>query len=381
MRPTADPKRMTWREKMGYFTAERRRRRMNVPLKISVVVATYNRAETLRETIHHLTDQDLDPACYEVVIADDGSPDHTRQVVEEAMKVVPFHLTYVTHPNHGIGYTQNRGLEAAKAPIVLMMADDIFMMRQALKVHVAMHEARPEPEVAIQGRVVQSPRLTESVFLRTWDPFRFSSFSGLTELPYYRFWACHISAKREFVISHGAFREHRGRAGAACHEDSELGYRLHQAGLRIFYCKDALGHHHHVVSLKTACIRAYEQGLNFDEYRMWVPEPEISVAYHVLRWSEIGDHLRAWFGPRRHHLTSGDRNPALLLARCLVRALAFNALTVRFFWEPIFAKAEHDPTIARLMRPSYYRGLIAYHFFRGCREGNIRFGVPRPQQA
>src|SRR6266581_3860810 len=74
-------------------------------LKLSVVLATYNRAETLRDTLHHLADQELDPTCYEVIVIDDGSPDHTRKVVEEALPVVPFKMTYLHHANRGPGYT------------------------------------------------------------------------------------------------------------------------------------------------------------------------------------------------------------------------------------------------------------------------------------
>jgi glycosyltransferase involved in cell wall biosynthesis len=201
-------------------------------LKLSVVMATYNRADTLRETIRHLAEQELDSSCYEVIIIDDGSPDdgRTRGVVEEAAQSAPFRIEYLHHANRGPGYTENQGLKVAKAPLVLLMADDIFMSPDALKAHVARHEANPELEVAVLGRVLQSPRLTQSVFLRTWDPFRFSSFSGQAELPYYRFWACNVSAKREFVLSRSGFREHRGRGGYAAHEDAELGYRLHQAG-------------------------------------------------------------------------------------------------------------------------------------------------------
>ena len=354
---------------------------MSGELRLSVVMATYNRAETLRETLGHLAEQTLDPASFEVIVIDDGSPDHTRQVVEEFQATSPFALSYLQHPNHGPGFTQNRGLRAATAPIVLLMADDIFMQPGTLRAHLDAHAAHPEPEAAVLGRVVQSPRLNQSIFLRTWDSFRFSDFEGLIEVPYYRFWACNISIKRAFVLEHGPFREHRGRGGPAAHEDPELGYRLHLAGLRIYFCAGALGHHYHVVTLESACNRNYQQGLNFDEFRALAPEPEIPVAYHVIRWNTLPDYWRTWSGPRRKYLEGGDRRPLILLSRCAIRAMAFNGLTVRYIWRPLMARAEHDPAIARRMRSAFYRGVLAHYFFRGCRDGSRRFGVPQIQRA
>jgi glycosyltransferase involved in cell wall biosynthesis len=350
-------------------------------LKLSVVLATYNRAETIRQTLRHLADQELEPSSYEVIVIDDGSPDHTRQTVEEVKPSLPFPLTYLHHANRGPGYTQNQGIKAARAPLILLMADDIFMSSGALKAHLEGHSLHPEAEAAILGRVVQPTNLTESVFLRKWEPFRFDDFGGLIEVPYYRFWACNISVKRDFVMQHGLFRETKGRAGPATHEDPELGYRLHQAGLRIYFNPSALGYHNHIVTRAQACTRAYQQGLNFDEFRALAPVPEIPVAYHDLRWSTLGDHLRAWSGPGRRYLPASDRNPAVVIGRHLLRGTVFNNLTVRFAWDPIFDLAERNPTVARWMRPAFYRGLIAYHFFRGCREGNTRFGIPPARPA
>ena len=349
-------------------------------LKISVSIPTFSRAETLRKTIAHLADQDLYPASYEVVIADDGSPDNTREVVAELQAKVPFRLRYHHHANRGIGATQNCGIREAKAPVVLMIADDILLSRRALRAHLESHQAYPEPEVAILGNVQQSPDMCDTAFLRTWNLFRFEDFAKLAEVPYYRFWAANISAKRDFLLRGGLFREDLGRGGPAAHEDVELGCRLRGLGLRIFHNPAALGFHYHVVSREKACVRAYEQGLNFDEFRHFTSAPEIPVVYHDLRWSTLGDHFRAWFGRSRQSLARGDRNPFVAIARHLARRAAFNRVTVPLIWDPLFERAERDPRIESLMRPAFYRGLIAYHFFRGCREGNRRFGVPHPDR-
>src|SRR5437667_8786616 len=114
---------------------------MAVPLKLSVVLATYHRAETLRETIRHLVNQELDDhSAIEVIVIDDASPDHTREIVDQARASAPFSITYLLNDeNRGPGYTQNRGISQACAPLVLLMADDILMSHRALNAHIKSH--------------------------------------------------------------------------------------------------------------------------------------------------------------------------------------------------------------------------------------------------
>lgn len=342
---------------------------MSAPPALSVVMATYNRADTLTETIRHLTDQDLDPQAFEVIIADDASPDETCAVVERAIARVPFHLKLLRNDrNRGPGYTENRGIREARAPLILLMADDIWMVRGALRAHLEFHRRHPEPWLAAMGCVLQSPRLNDTVFLRKWDPFRFREIGEATELPYYRFWANNVSVKRAFLLEHGLFREPRGRGGAPAHEDAELGYRLHKAGMKIVYNPSALGYHYHHVTLQGATKRWYERGLNWGALWKLVPEPEIPVIYHVLTWRTLGDHVRALFGSRRSYLMPHNRNVAALLLGHLARAVGFNAVTVKHFWWPLLERAESSPLLARFMSARLYRLFLYYHFIKGVRD-------------
>ncbi len=53
------------------------------PKKISVIVTTYNRAEYLRLCLACLLNQDY-AGSWQIVVADDGSTDHTQEVIERA---------------------------------------------------------------------------------------------------------------------------------------------------------------------------------------------------------------------------------------------------------------------------------------------------------
>jgi glycosyltransferase involved in cell wall biosynthesis len=342
-------------------------------LKLSVVLATYNRAETLRTTLDHLARQDLDPATIEVIVIDDDSPDHTRRVVEETAATFPSALTYLHHENHGPGYTQNRGIRAAKAPLVLLMADDIWLAPGALRAHLDEHARHPEPQVAVLGKVLQSPAMNRSIFLKHWDPFGLQDLAGSKELPCLIFWVYNISVKRDFLLQNGLFRETVGRAGPSDHHDTELGYRLSQHGLRILYNEDAWGYHYHPSTLEQALDRYYERGLNWAPFRKRAPAPEAPVLAHLLNARTLGDHIRV-LRSQDNHLYGKERYLSWHIARELFRSVMFNRLTVPWFWQPLVARAETSPMLARLMNRRIYRSLTHYHLKQGIRDGRKRFG-------
>lgn len=340
--------------------------------ELSVVLSTYNRAETIVRTLEHLADQDLEPHRYEVIVVDDGSPDDTKPVVEAMLPKLPFASSFRRHENRGPGYTQNRGIEVARAPVVLLMADDIFFSRSALREHLEMHQRNPDKTVAVMGKVVQSPDLDQSVFLSKWDPFRFGEIEEYEELPAYRFWAMNISVKRDFLVENGMYLEHKGRGGASCLEDLELGVRLRGKGLRLRYCKGALGYHHHVVTLDQAIRRWYERGLNYGEFRRHAPWPELTVWFHVLDRHTVREYREVLSGP--NSFRGREASFAWHVVRHLLRVATVNAFTARFVWRPLFDAAERHPRIAALVTPKMYRAFLYFHFLRGVSDARRIYG-------
>lgn len=334
-------------------------------MKISVIVTTFNRCDIVSETLRRISRQTIPADDYEVILADDGSSDGTVAMVREMAFSLPFRLRIVTHPNRGPGYTQNQGIRAASAQLVLLLADDIHLQPNALAAHLAAHEAYPSPNVAVLGKVVQSPLLPRTVFMRNWDLFGFSDFDGQRELGPDRFWTCSISCKKVFLLENGMFIEHKGKGGAASHEDVELGYRLRRKGLRIIYQPEALGHHLHPETMEGACRRAYERGINWRAFRRMVDCDEVSVLYHVLNRETIKDYLSCC---RRLPLPQRLLKFGMFGMKKMARGLLFNRFSVPFIWRPALAAAETNTTIASLVRPWMYRQTAAHYFFRGVKD-------------
>jgi len=342
--------------------------------ELSIVMATYNRAETIVKTLNHLAKQDIDCSRFELIIVDDASPDNTPEVVEKMTPQMPYKITFIRNSeNKGPGFTQNRGILEAKSALLLIMTDDVFMSPGAIRHHIEFHENFPGIEHAALGKVLQSPELRNSALMRKWDPFRFWLLDGADELPFYMFWACNVSCKREFMITHGMFLEHSGRGGPVAFEDLEVGYRLSQNGMNLHYLGDAMGHHYHEYTIDQGIQRWYERGLNFDEFRQYVPAPELLVYFHVLNRNTYRDYRRVLKGENNYAGKEGSF--AWHLFRTFVQCILLNRVTARLIWGPLIKGAENSRFIEGLLSRQIYRAYFYYHFLRGVNDGYRLYGV------
>lgn len=91
-------------------------------MDISVIVPTYNRAETLPRALDSVLAQSLPPA--EILIIDDGSQDATRQLIQTGYPS----CRYVHQANQGVSEARNRGIQEARGEwLALLDSDDAWL--------------------------------------------------------------------------------------------------------------------------------------------------------------------------------------------------------------------------------------------------------------
>ena len=93
-------------------------------MKYSVVIATYNRAEDLEQTLRSLAGLHPDGA-WEVIVVDNNSTDGTRTVVERAGAAFPAPLRYIFERQQGRSPALNAGIRAALGGIIVTTDDDV----------------------------------------------------------------------------------------------------------------------------------------------------------------------------------------------------------------------------------------------------------------
>lgn len=95
-------------------------------MPLSVVIATFNRAPLLRDSLECLSGQAYRPGD-EVVVADNGSTDDTAAVLREAAARFPVPLQAVFEPRPGKSNAVARAVEAARGDLLAFTDDDVFV--------------------------------------------------------------------------------------------------------------------------------------------------------------------------------------------------------------------------------------------------------------
>jgi glycosyltransferase involved in cell wall biosynthesis len=110
---------------------------MRQPL-ISAIICTHNRADYLGAAIDSLLRQDCEASDipFEVLVVDNASTDHTREVVEA--RVVDRRLRYLYEPVTGLSVARNTGAKSARGQVLAYLDDDAEASPQWLR---RLHEA------------------------------------------------------------------------------------------------------------------------------------------------------------------------------------------------------------------------------------------------
>ena len=94
---------------------------------VSVVVGSYNRCESLCETLQALKAQRLrDELTLEIIVVDNNSTDQTKQVIEASARASRWPLRYMFEPQQGVSHARNRGIQESHGEIIAFTDDDVL---------------------------------------------------------------------------------------------------------------------------------------------------------------------------------------------------------------------------------------------------------------
>ena len=112
-------------------------------MKISIITATYNSGNTVRDTIESVLRQTYTD--YEYIIKDGGSKDDTLEVCREYEARFEGRMKIISSPDKGIYDAMNQGFQAAAGDVLMLInSDDLFAREDAVELAVKVFDEHPE---------------------------------------------------------------------------------------------------------------------------------------------------------------------------------------------------------------------------------------------
>jgi len=277
--------------------------------RISVLIATYERAALLRACLASFAKQTLDRSEYEVVVIDDGSTGaDLAAVLDEVAEEMQVFGLRIAHA--GRSAAKNHAVLLARAPIVLFFDDDDRAAPDYLERHLEGHAAKPHEAVAILGHTDWAPELELTPLMHYITDvdrlmFAYERLGDGQELDWRGFWEGRISCKRSLLLRHGL---HDQRLAYSI--DIEMAWRLAPAGLRVIYDASARSLMARPIDFAAFCDRTEAKGRAHAVMAALHPGTQVAAQLQL-------EHAASLWAEKRHTEPVLRRRVTELEARCL----------------------------------------------------------------
>ena len=226
------------------------------PLDATVLIATYNRAALLDETLTWLARMRVSPTLtWEVIVIDNNSADNTRAVVERHIPGFPARLRYLFEGRQGRSSALNAGIAEAGGSVLAFTDDDVRVVDGWLDAAAA-PLLGPDPALAYTGGPVRPiwgadpPDWLDLTRGDLWGTIAIQNHGAASfiyeegrKVPL----GANMAVRRDVFARIGGFRADLGRTGGRLvlgQEVPELLLRARGAGLHGLYVPEMQVHHH-----------------------------------------------------------------------------------------------------------------------------------------
>ena len=166
---------------------------------VSVIIPTYNRAQFIGETIASVLNQTFQD--FELIIIDDGSTDHTREVFEIYRSDPKVQFVFKNH--EGACIARNKGIELSRGKLIAFLDSDDIWLPDKLLSQVRFLDDHPEITL-VHGcvEVIDSTGKFLSVMTHRFKKFYNKAkkigedYAGVSRLPF--FFTSAFLIRREF---------------------------------------------------------------------------------------------------------------------------------------------------------------------------------------
>lgn len=232
----------------------------------SLVISTYNRPDALQLCLESVLRQKQLPA--EVVIADDGSGEETKQLIAGFQKNAPVPIVHVWQPDDGyqLARIRNRAFAAAKGDYILQIDGDLVLEEHFVHEHLQMSRpnyfvsgSRTMMDAELTGKLLKKEVPASDILkyrqhlgkrhnaVRS-APLRTMSYAWQRSRRNYKYvFGCNMAFWKKDLVAVNGYNESFKGWGK---EDNELAVRLQNAGIKLRFIKfgAVVYHLHHKVA-------------------------------------------------------------------------------------------------------------------------------------
>ena len=219
-------------------------------IRLSLVVATYNRAEQLMITLQSVAEQSKNPALWECVVVDNNSSDNTKHRINEFITKHPkLNIVYLFESKQGLSHARNAGIEKAQGDIIAFIDDDERIVPDFIDAYIKLFDSHPKA-MAAGGKIIAEyptgrPRWMSHYTERPIaNPMDFGDY--IRTFPKGRIpGGGNMAMRREVFNSIGVFNTSLGRTGKSLigGEESDLFERIAEAAMECYYTPSAVMYH------------------------------------------------------------------------------------------------------------------------------------------
>lgn len=211
---------------------------------VTLLISTYNWEDALRLCLLSASIQTVAP--HEIVIADDGSREETRKLIDEFRAILKVPIVHIWQEDKGFRLTtiRNKAIAHAKGDYIIQIDGDVIMERHFIQDHIELMErgffvcgSRTRIGSLVSAKLIERVSVKLSVsdvkasfvlnglrskFFRTFMKERYAK-----DIDHMR--GCNLAFWREDFIAVNGYNEDLTDWG---HEDGEFVYRLHFRGVK-----------------------------------------------------------------------------------------------------------------------------------------------------
>ena len=219
--------------------------------KLSLIIATYNRAQSLLRTLRSVVSQTAAPELWECVVVNNNSTDNTAEAFARfAAENQGFDLRMVTETKQGLSNARNAGITASVGGYIAIIDDDETLEDCYIESYIEFFDSFPTAMAA--GGAVRAeyeshrPRwmshYTERMIANPIDLDVVVTLFPNSRVPA----GGNMAFRREIFDRVGLFNPRLGRNGQSLigGEENDLFARLRAAGELLYFVPNAAIYHH-----------------------------------------------------------------------------------------------------------------------------------------